>query len=74
MLREYVTLLEQVFPVDELLPWHDNRLNSLVKTPKVQSVAEKRFTAGVILYDGQITASFGNAMYAVPLGLLWDSW
>jgi predicted AAA+ superfamily ATPase len=34
-IREYVTLLERVFLVDELPPWHTNRLSRLVKTPKV---------------------------------------
>ncbi len=33
--RDYVTLLERVFLVDELPPWHGNRLSRLVKTPKV---------------------------------------
>lgn len=34
-IRQYVTLLERVFLVDELPPWHSNRLNRLVKTPKI---------------------------------------
>ena len=34
-IREYVTLLERVFLVDELPPWHSNRLSRLVKTPKL---------------------------------------
>lgn len=34
-IREYVTLLERVFLVEELPPWHTNRLSRLVKTPKV---------------------------------------
>jgi hypothetical protein len=34
-IRDYVTLLEHVFLVDELAPWHSNRLSRLVKTPKV---------------------------------------
>lgn len=33
--RDYVTLLERIFLVDELPPWHGNRLSRLVKTPKV---------------------------------------
>jgi predicted AAA+ superfamily ATPase len=33
--RDYVTLLEHVFLVDELLAWHSNRLSRLVKTPKL---------------------------------------
>lgn len=34
-IRDYVTLLERVFLVEELLPWHSNRLSRLVKTPKL---------------------------------------
>lgn len=33
--RDYVTLLERIFLVEEQPPWHDNRLSRLVKTPKV---------------------------------------
>ena len=34
-IRDYVTLLERVFLLDLLAPWHTNRLNRLIKTPKV---------------------------------------
>jgi hypothetical protein len=34
-IRDYVTLLERVFLVEELPPWHSNRLSRLVKTPKL---------------------------------------
>ena len=34
-IRAYVTLLEQVFLLEELPPWHSNRLSRLVKTPKL---------------------------------------
>ena len=33
--RDYVTLLKRVFLLDELPPWHNNRLSRLVKTPKL---------------------------------------
>jgi hypothetical protein len=33
--HDYVTLLERVFLIDRLPPWHSNRLSRLVKTPKV---------------------------------------
>ena len=32
---EYVALLERLFLVEPLLPWHSNRLSRLVKTPKL---------------------------------------
>lgn len=34
-IREYLTLLESVFLLEELPPWHTNRLSRLVKTPKL---------------------------------------
>jgi predicted AAA+ superfamily ATPase len=34
-IRDYVTLLERVFLLEELPPWHVNRMSRLVKTPKL---------------------------------------
>lgn len=34
-IRDYVTLLERIFLIDFLPPWHSNRLSRLVKTPKL---------------------------------------
>jgi hypothetical protein len=34
-IREYVTLLERIFLIEELRPWHSNRISRLVKTPKL---------------------------------------
>jgi uncharacterized protein len=34
-IREYVTLLSRIFLLDELPPWHNNRMKRLVKTPKL---------------------------------------
>lgn len=165
-IRDYVTLLEGVFLLEELPPWHSNRLSRLIKTPKlhvgdtgiacallnrdgaalwedrgllgqmvetfvyqelrrqaswqeqeirfhhfrdrdgfeVDLVLERpggdlagvevkagatvtaadfrglhkfrdgaggHFSAGVVLYDGEVAASFGERMYAVPLSELW---
>ena len=36
-IRDYVTLLERIFLLDVLPPWHSNRLSRLVKTPKVHA-------------------------------------
>lgn len=33
--REYVTLLERIFMIHQLRPWHSNRLSRLVKSPKL---------------------------------------
>jgi len=165
-IRDYVTLLEGVFLLEEVPPWHSNRLTRLIKTPKlhvgdtgiasavlnrdaaalwedrallgqmletfvyqelrrqaswqedeirfhhfrdrdgfeVDLVLErpggelagvevkagatvtaadfrglqklkdgtgKHFRAGVVLYDGEVAASFGESLYAVPLAELW---
>lgn len=166
-IRDYVTLLARVFLIEELPPWHRNRLSRLVKTPKlhvgdtglaaallgvdaadlwsdrtllgqlletfvlqelrrlsaahdaaltfhhfrdkdavevdivvergthaiagvevkagatvteadfrglrkVQQAAGRAFRSGVVLYDGEMTASFGEGMFAVPLRTLWE--
>jgi hypothetical protein len=34
-IQDYVTLLERVFLLDILPPWHSNRLSRLIKTPKL---------------------------------------
>jgi hypothetical protein len=34
-IRDYLTLLARVFLLDELPPWHSNRLSRLIKTPKL---------------------------------------
>ena len=37
-IRDYFTLLERVFLLQRLPPWHSNRLSRLVKTPKLHLV------------------------------------
>jgi uncharacterized protein len=166
-IRDYMTLLERIFVLERIPPWHDNRLKRLIKTPKlhlcdtgvacallgldskslaadrdlmgqlletfvyqelrrqasggevpltfyhyrdkdqveVDIVIERghralvgievkasatvtpsdfrglhklkesvkdRFIGGVVLYDGEMSASFGDKMYAVPLRMLWE--
>jgi predicted AAA+ superfamily ATPase len=34
-IRDYVSLLERLFLIESLPPWHSNRLSRLVKTPKL---------------------------------------
>ena len=167
-IRDYLTLLERVFLLDTLPPWHNNQLSRLVKTPKLhigdtglacallrldgealhadretrgplletfvyqelrrqaswrpdpftffhyrdkdgaegdiviergaQAIAGvevkssstvtasdfrglrklraatgKRFTSGIVLYDGEGALPFGDRMYAVPVRALWES-
>lgn len=166
-IRDYLTLLDRVFLLEELPPWHSNRLSRLIKTPKLhvgdtglacallgldaaaliqdrgtlgqlletfvfqelgrqaswhkeeirfyhyrdkdgaevdlvlergaaqvagvevkasatvtaadfrglrklKDAAGKRFAAGVVLYDGETSAGFGDGLYAVPIRALWE--
>lgn len=34
-IREYATILERLFLLDIIPPWHNNKLNRLIKTPKL---------------------------------------
>jgi hypothetical protein len=167
-IRDYVTLLERLFLLELVPPWHSNRLSRLIKTPKLHlgdtglaaallgvdvadlvadralfgqlletfafqelrrqaswhedpatffhfrdkdgaevdvviergtravagveikasatvvpadfrglrrlaAAAGKRFACGVVLYDGEATASFGERMHAVPVRALWET-
>ena len=39
---------------------------------KLQKAAGQRFAGGVVLYDGELTAGFGDDLYAVPFRRLWE--
>jgi uncharacterized protein len=39
---------------------------------KLKQAASRRFTAGVVLYDGETSVSFGEGFYAVPLRAVWE--
>jgi predicted AAA+ superfamily ATPase len=39
---------------------------------KLKAATGKRFSGGVVLYDGETTASFGDGMHAVPIRSLWE--
>lgn len=49
-IRDYVTLLERVFLIDELPPWHTNRLSRLVKTPKLH-IGDTGLAAAILGLD-----------------------
>jgi predicted AAA+ superfamily ATPase len=40
---------------------------------KLRDAAGKRFAAGVVLYDGEASAGFGDGLYAVPIRALWET-
>ena len=54
-IRDYVTLLERLFLLERLPPWHTNRLSRLVKTPKLH-VADSGLAAALL---GADTAALG---------------
>ena len=35
--------------------------------------ARDRFVAGVVLYDGETIARFGDRLHAVPIRALWEA-
>ena len=39
---------------------------------KLKKATDDRFASGVVLYDGEITSSFGDRMFAVPIRSLCD--
>ena len=40
---------------------------------KLREAARSRWAAGVVLYDGETTASFGEGLFAVPMRALWEA-
>lgn len=50
-IRDYVTLLQRVFLLEELPPWHSNRLSRLVKTPKLH-LGETGLACALLGVDG----------------------
>ena len=40
---------------------------------KLASTAGHRFACGVVLYDGEVSARFGDRLYAVPIRRLWET-
>ena len=72
-IRDYVTLLEQVFLIEELPPWHSNRLRRLVKKPKLH-VGDTGLAAALLgldadaLYEDRET--YGQLLETFVLGEL----
>jgi uncharacterized protein len=51
-IRDYITLLERVFLVDELPAWHSNRLSRLVKTAKIH-IGDTGLAAALLGLDAE---------------------
>jgi len=52
-IADYMTLLQRVFLVDVLPPWHQNRLNRLVKTPKLH-MADTGLACALLNLDADV--------------------
>ena len=39
---------------------------------KLKDATGQRFAGGVVLYDGETSAGFGDGLYAVPIRALWE--
>jgi predicted AAA+ superfamily ATPase len=39
---------------------------------KLRDSVKNRFAVGIVLYDGETCVNFGDALYAVPILLLWE--
>lgn len=50
-IRDYVTLLERIFLIELLPPWHSNRLSRLIKTPKLH-LGDTGLAASLLGVDG----------------------
>lgn len=51
-IRDYLTLLERVFLLDHLPPWHSNRLSRLIKTPKLH-LGDTGVACALLGYDAR---------------------
>ena len=40
---------------------------------RLRDVAGARFAGGVVLFDGETSAGFGDRLHAVPLRALWET-
>ena len=40
---------------------------------KLKEASGRRFVGGVVLYDGEMSAGFGDSLYAVPIRALWEA-
>ena len=48
------------------------RARDLTGLKRLRRIAGERFRMGVLLYDGDHTTSFGDGLFAVPIGALWS--
>jgi hypothetical protein len=51
-IRDYVTLLERIFLLEQLPPWHSNRLSRLIRTPKLH-IGDTGLAAALLGLDAE---------------------
>lgn len=51
-IRSYLTLLEQIFLIEQLQPWHSNRISRMIKTPKMH-LTDTGLIASLLGVDSQ---------------------
>lgn len=51
-IHDYVTVLERIFLLERLAPWHNNRLSRLVKTPKLH-MGDTGLACALLAIDAQ---------------------
>lgn len=51
-INEYLTLLEHIFLIEQLQPWHTNRISRLIKTPKMH-IADTGLACALLNINGQ---------------------
>jgi predicted AAA+ superfamily ATPase len=52
-IRGYVTLLSRIFLLEELPPWHSNRMSRLIKTPKLH-LGDTGLACSLLGLDGEL--------------------
>jgi hypothetical protein len=40
---------------------------------KLREAAGDRFASGIVIYDGETTARFGDGFFAVPVRAMWET-
>jgi predicted AAA+ superfamily ATPase len=55
-IRDYMTLLERIFLIEILPPWHSNRLSRLIKTPKLH-LGDTGLASALLGIDSKALAS-----------------
>jgi hypothetical protein len=80
-IRDYVTLLERIFLLERVghqIAGVEVKAAATVTVAdfrglrKLQDATGSQFAAGVVLYDGETSAGFGERLFAVPIRTLWE--